>query len=159
MRVVDVRPGRNFGVIGELGIPGSSESVVMQGDKLFIADGMGGVKILDPKDPYRPALISETKTKGTPLQVLPLGSTLYVADYRGLTVLDAGDLKEPELVGEIETPGEARSVCVYKKFAFIADGSNGIQAVHIEYPDSPVLSTTRSEERRVGKECRSRWSP
>ena len=25
--------------------------------------------------------------------------------------------------------------------------------------DEPVISTTRSEERRVGKECRSRWSP
>ena len=23
----------------------------------------------------------------------------------------------------------------------------------------PILATTRSEERRVGKECRSRWSP
>ena len=25
--------------------------------------------------------------------------------------------------------------------------------------DSPVIMDTRSEERRVGKECRSRWSP
>ena len=23
----------------------------------------------------------------------------------------------------------------------------------------PIIHTTRSEERRVGKECRSRWSP
>ena len=27
------------------------------------------------------------------------------------------------------------------------------------YPCSKEISTTRSEERRVGKECRSRWSP
>ena len=25
--------------------------------------------------------------------------------------------------------------------------------------DAQILATTRSEERRVGKECRSRWSP
>ena len=25
--------------------------------------------------------------------------------------------------------------------------------------DSPVIAFSRSEERRVGKECRSRWSP
>ena len=25
--------------------------------------------------------------------------------------------------------------------------------------DVPIVVTTRSEERRVGKECRSRWSP
>ena len=27
------------------------------------------------------------------------------------------------------------------------------------YPNLLVNGTTRSEERRVGKECRSRWSP
>ena len=27
------------------------------------------------------------------------------------------------------------------------------------YPDMPEESAPRSEERRVGKECRSRWSP
>ena len=29
-------------------------------------------------------------------------------------------------------------------------------AVKVEYPDGEL---SRSEERRVGKECRSRWSP
>ena len=28
-----------------------------------------------------------------------------------------------------------------------------------ENPDTPENTTGRSEERRVGKECRSRWSP
>ena len=31
---------------------------------------------------------------------------------------------------------------------------------HRRYPDQPmIISEWRSEERRVGKECRSRWSP
>src|SRR5690554_5052851 len=29
----------------------------------------------------------------------------------------------------------------------------------LEKPVAPTLDETRSEERRVGKECRSRWSP
>src|SRR3989442_13573156 len=29
----------------------------------------------------------------------------------------------------------------------------------VRLPESPGRMTTRSEERRVGKECRSRWSP
>src|SRR2546426_8309415 len=44
---------------------------------------------------------------------------------------------------------------------------NGLQLVIIEHHEQPVVSVTlsfraggsRSEERRVGKECRSRWSP
>ena len=30
---------------------------------------------------------------------------------------------------------------------------------HVNYRDTTVLHGGRSEERRVGKECRSRWSP
>src|SRR2546426_326331 len=30
---------------------------------------------------------------------------------------------------------------------------------HFEYASAPALVDPRSEERRVGKECRSRWSP
>ena len=31
--------------------------------------------------------------------------------------------------------------------------------VEFASPDTIAADTTRSEERRVGKECRSRWSP
>src|SRR3712207_2162561 len=33
------------------------------------------------------------------------------------------------------------------------------QTTTIKYANGETLSTARSEERRVGKECRSRWSP
>src|SRR3712207_9253225 len=29
----------------------------------------------------------------------------------------------------------------------------------VDFPPQPVITKDRSEERRVGKECRSRWSP
>src|SRR3989449_6775118 len=43
----------------------------------------------------------------------------------------------------------------------LALGQRGIQhAVFANYDDHPSrLREVRSEERRVGKECRSRWSP
>ena len=34
-----------------------------------------------------------------------------------------------------------------------------IDEFHFPSDKAPVNSTNRSEERRVGKECRSRWSP
>src|SRR5256885_16392039 len=34
-----------------------------------------------------------------------------------------------------------------------------VQQLVIKEPVGPVAAFTRSEERRVGKECRSRWSP
>ena len=42
----------------------------------------------------------------------------------------------------------------------IYDGSNNpIWATPTPPPPTPIPNITRSEERRVGKECRSRWSP
>src|SRR2546430_5593813 len=34
-----------------------------------------------------------------------------------------------------------------------------IGRLHKKIGDPPLIDTVRSEERRVGKECRSRWSP
>src|SRR3712207_954217 len=42
------------------------------------------------------------------------------------------------------------------------DGIAATEAIRAELPDVEVVAVTsvlRSEERRVGKECRSRWSP
>ena len=46
-------------------------------------------------------------------------------------------------------------------FSIIGEASNGIDALDYIVREQPdlVLIDIRSEERRVGKECRSRWSP
>ena len=52
-------------------------------------------------------------------------------------------------VGEVVIlPGETKEVTGYD--------DNDVLAFHIARRD---LAVVRSEERRVGKECRSRWSP
>src|SRR5438093_10673115 len=46
--------------------------------------------------------------------------------------------------------------------ANIGDGYATFEATHgtaPKYADKDVINPGRSEERRVGKECRSRWSP
>ena len=36
---------------------------------------------------------------------------------------------------------------------------NAVSGSHYDDPEKLEIITLRSEERRVGKECRSRWSP
>src|SRR3712207_9038576 len=47
--------------------------------------------------------------------------------------------------------------------SFTGDGAYDRDDVHAavaaRHPDADVIVPPRSEERRVGKECRSRWSP
>ena len=43
-----------------------------------------------------------------------------------------------------------------------SDGAQALEVLDREYIDliiSDIMMPVRSEERRVGKECRSRWSP
>src|SRR5258707_5285569 len=58
---------------------------------------------------------------------------------------------------------EVTAHAVDKKRVFAAGWSNGAQLAYrlaLEYPeDFAGVAAIRSEERRVGKECRSRWSP
>ena len=50
-----------------------------------------------------------------------------------------------------------------RKLAPLADAAKqrGVHVYHLNIgqPDLPTPRAARSEERRVGKECRSRWSP
>ena len=51
--------------------------------------------------------------------------------------------------------GDGRTITIETgKLAKQADG-----AVTVRMNNTVLLATVRSEERRVGKECRSRWSP
>ena len=43
--------------------------------------------------------------------------------------------------------------------AYKEAGAEIVASNEAGYADSEIVVTTRSEERRVGKECRSRWSP
>src|SRR5256884_3692251 len=56
----------------------------------------------------------------------------------------------------------ARIAAVRPLVAVEEDGG-GVLTVHVDVERAPAqhddLGVTRSEERRVGKECRSRWSP
>src|SRR3712207_8022103 len=56
--------------------------------------------------------------------------------------------------------GTIETLTHFKHF-FAKTNENGAQFVAITDPGSPLeqLANERSEERRVGKECRSRWSP
>ena len=48
---------------------------------------------------------------------------------------------------------------VHEPPRFAAKGQPLSILAKVQVGDSPIKAVTRSEERRVGKECRSRWSP
>ena len=51
-----------------------------------------------------------------------------------------------------------RNSCFEKVIVILNSGCDTTDRAEIER-QAALLTSTRSEERRVGKECRSRWSP
>src|SRR3712207_9541058 len=79
-----------------------------------------------------------------------------VAGYLpGVNILNGCDfyLQDGELVGIIGPNGAGKSTLLKTLFGLIPVRSG---AVVLRGED---ITSARSEERRVGKECRSRWSP
>src|SRR2546427_6236957 len=76
----------------------------------------------------------------------------------------AFQVSEP-VEGAVVTPGEAMKVKarfqprlpVVKVTYTLFEEERALDDIKVETP--PMVEATRSEERRVGKECRSRWSP
>src|ERR1041385_1449418 len=92
------------------------------------------------------------------------GSCFLATAFAGYAAAQAPDLSgiywateyhaKIQIVGGGELPLTAAGKAAYdKNIAGLKDGSLSDDAPHWCVPDG------RSEERRVGKECRSRWSP
>jgi hypothetical protein len=54
-------------------------------------------------------------------------------------VLDITDPATPTLEGSFDTSGQACGVAVAGNYAFVADGSDGLQVIDISDPASPFL--------------------
>ena len=54
---------------------------------------------------------------------------------------------------------EGKSPSVYETYFMLEKDGRKKEFTVEDYPDSTWTFLLRSEERRVGKECRSRWSP
>ena len=85
--------------------------------------------------------------EGLPLQlmIMILVATMGTAIIIGWM----GSIETPHAIGDVDVDPE-KVDSVGEEFGF---------TVYVEDQDGNPLEGARSEERRVGKECRSRWSP
>ena len=57
------------------------------------------------------------------------------------------------------TEGKLIFTCLRERRAALLVNARGVAAIRVLRSDASKIGGIRSEERRVGKECRSRWSP
>ena len=103
---------------------------------------------------------------GNGISLVNNNTEVWVGD--GDSTVKVIDLKAKKIVDTISTGGKKRANetdvdPVDQIFIIGNDGTDGVEPSFVTListkPGHKILAKIRSEERRVGKECRSRWSP
>jgi hypothetical protein len=97
-------------------------ALVKRGDRLYVADGPGGVRVVDVTDPHSPSMIGHVPLAGGVTEIASGDDQLYLAAGAfGVHVLDLTDPDVPALVSTIQTPGAAVDVDFDEGLLFVAD--------------------------------------
>jgi len=85
--------------------------VTVQGQYAYVADGAGGIKVVDVANPLAPAIVASFATTSLARHVDVDGDRLYVAmGSDGILVLDVTNPLAPTQVGRIAVTGSAQAV-------------------------------------------------
>lgn len=110
------------------------------GNIIYIADGLAGLKIIDVSDPHSPSLMGKIDTKGFShgLSVSSDGSTVYVTDNGedggtpGLRVIDVSNPYCPCLIAQRDEPWATQVVVSNDgKKVYVTDKKVGISVVDV----------------------------
>ena len=99
-----------------------------------------------------------TSSNLTHKRVTPnLGRSVFLSQAYG-TEAGVGGLVEIKS-GSVDIVSGSQTYDLNALWADVSESGNAIELQKVFYEETPAVQRYRSEERRVGKECRSRWSP
>lgn len=120
------RPDSAVYLVGSIDTPSNAQNVFVLGDCAYVADGRGGLIIVDFSDPTTPLITGIYDTPEYANNVFVHGSLAYVADGDGgILIVDVTDPYDPVLYASIET-SYASDVLVRDSLIFIADRDQGL---------------------------------
>ncbi len=133
--------GNKKSIISSVDTLDSASGVTLLGSLAYLADGFGGLQIIDVNDPENPHVVSVVDTPGYAGEVAVSGATAYVADgLGGLQIIDVNDPENPCIAGVADTPGYVEGVVVSGTTAYVADGDGGLQIIDVSNPENPFIT-------------------
>ena len=122
--------------------------IISTGDIAYLANGDGGLNVIDVSTPSSPEIIERRNTPGISYDLDVDGDYLYLADDdNGLVVLDITNPSSiPIPIATYNTGmSSAVSVTIEGNFAYVADINNGLFIINITDPTNPILASFLSE--------------
>ncbi len=139
VHMIDVADGENLRQLARWETPGAATRVTVQGDVAYIADGFGGLQLVDtaqrrpiPHGAYAVAF-------GDVQDVAVLGDYVLLAGPAGIQVVDTSDPRRPRAVACFCGHGAAYRVAVDGALVLAAGGQDGLQIIDMADPARPRL--------------------
>ena len=132
----------SFDVVGDL-----AWDIVVDGDFAYVANGGGGLCVIDVSIPSSPEVIEKRNTPGTSYNLVVEGNYVYLADgSNGLVVLNVTDPTSVSIEATYNTGiSSAVEVVVEGNYAFVVDIINGLVVVDITDPTTPAFAGSWSK--------------
>jgi hypothetical protein len=131
--------------VGAIDTPGFAHRVRVQGTFAYVADGRGGLQVVDVADPASPRIVGSLAMADA-LDVDVRGNVAYVAaGPDGLVVADVSDPTRPvtlsTLAGGFTAGSPAHAIRVDGTIAYVAGGTGGLHLVDVTDPARPARAS------------------
>ena len=127
-----------YTIVGICDTPEEANDVVIIDTLIYVADGWGGLRIVDFSDPEEPVETGYYDSHGSARDVVIRENLAFIAYEQGMTIVDVGNPYAPFFTGSINTPGFAIGVDVQGDYAYVADYDRGLRMIDVSNPSLPV---------------------
>jgi hypothetical protein len=147
MRILDVSDDISA-PISNLSTRGNASRITLTNtQRAFIADGGGGLLMLNLDNPAQPARIDSIQTGDSARDIAYYGNTMYVAGGKsGLWILNRAQANQTGIptagAGNIDTLRACGGVVVRDTLLFVSNGRNGVKIMSIKNPIQPRMITS-----------------
>ncbi len=115
----------------------------MSGSYAYVADGPGGLQVIDISKRAQPKIVGAAATPGDAKGVSVAWPYAYIADdAQGIQVIDITEASNPKIVGSLLTSGTCQAVFLVYPLLFVAADVDGLRVVDVSNPKAPVLLGT-----------------
>lgn len=131
-----------YKIVKEFQIPGYAQDVVKQGNYLYLAQGEGGLLIIDIGNPVEPQIVSSTSenVRGYSTKIEIVDSVVYLAAGTfGVSVLNVVNPETPQVKATNLGIKPARNLHIMEKYLLTAISEQGVNVSNINNPEFPDI--------------------
>ncbi len=132
----------NYKIITKLATPGFAQDLVKDNNLLYIAQGEGGLLIVDVSTPANPKIVSQLTqdVRGYSTKIIKQDSVVYLtAGTFGLSVVNVSNPLIPFVTVSNLNMKPAKNLHIMGKYLLTAISEQGVKISEISYPEQPDI--------------------